>query len=97
MEYKSFKSIINVNTGEYSKTKCNHTKTEDLDKIIMSLSRLMTKNEKCKFIESHIDKIEDIEKPTRKKIVARRNITQIRGSKLLEYALPRRHALFIEK
>jgi len=60
-------TVINLNTKEFSKSKCKNTVHTELDDIIKRVVRLMSKTEKCGLIEPKAHILIAREKPERKK------------------------------
>ena len=75
--------VVNLNNGEYSKTKCKRSQTTELDALIARVSQLLTKNEKCAIIEKKADELIKTDKPTRKKRTkVATKLTEKRGDNL---------------
>ena len=86
-EHVPIKKLVNLNTKEFSDSKCKRALHSDLDMIISRITQLMTKEEKCNLIKTKADKLIDYEKPTKKKakkLVG--NIRETRGEKLQKEA-----------
>jgi hypothetical protein len=95
-KYVPIKKVTNLNTKEFSQSKCKRTVHVELDDIIKRITSLMKKTEKCDIIESKASELISHEKPEKKRRtkVATKN-TPKRGENLQKLAgLTRRQMLF---